>query len=93
MPCSFQNPPRYSEYPLLRYRLNEEVIDGYIGPQRPIGCLVVWGGVYIEPGHIQYGGQGPMRVGELDGSVTERLNRVCSILKHIAPTDITDNIL
>lgn len=77
----------------LQNGLNEEVIAGYIGPQRTIGCLVDWGGDYIEPGHIQYGGQGPMRVGELDGSVTERLTRVRGILNHIAPTDITDNIL
>ncbi len=76
----------------LQNGLNEEVIAGYVGPERVIGCLVNWGGDYIEPGHIQYGGPGPMRVGELDGSLTERLSDIRDILNHVEPTTITGNI-
>ena len=76
----------------LQNGLNEEVIASYIGPHRTIGCLVDWGGDYQGPGHIQYGGDGPMRIGELDGSATERLSEIQRVLSHTNTTTITDNI-
>ena len=76
----------------LQNGLNEETIAKYIGTERTIGCLVNWGGDYIGPGHILYGGEGPMRIGELDGASTERITHLRDVLNHVAPTSVTSNI-
>ena len=76
----------------LQNGLNEELIASLIGAERTVGCLVNWGGDYIEPGHILYGGDGPMRIGELDGSRTERIVELQKVLDNVADTTITDNI-
>ena len=72
--------------------LNEELIASLIGAERTVGCLVNWGGDYIEPGHILYGGDGPMRVGELDGATSDRIVELQKVLDNVNPTTITDNI-
>ncbi len=76
----------------LQNGLNEELIAGMIGAHRTVGCLVNWGGDYIEPGHILFGSRGPMRIGELDGSMTERIVELQRVLDNVAPTTITSNI-
>ena len=76
----------------LQNGLNEELIASLIGAHRTVGCLVNWGGDYIEPGHILYGGDGPMRIGELDGSTTERIVELQKVLNNVAETTITPNI-
>ena len=48
--------------------LNEEIIAEFIGRDKTVGCLVDWGADYQGPCHIQYGGEGPMRLGMLDGN-------------------------
>jgi len=77
----------------LQNGLNEEVIASYIGAQRTIGCLVDWGGDYQGPGHIQYSGDAPMRIGDLDGRTTKNLYDVQKVLNHTNATTITNNIL
>ena len=72
--------------------LNEELISSLIGAHRTVGCLVNWGGDYIEPGHILYGGEGPMRIGELDGSTTDRIVELQGVLDNVEETTITSNI-
>ena len=76
----------------LQNGLNEELIASLIGAHRTVGCLVNWGGDYIEPGHILYGGDGPMRIGELDEDMTERIVELRGVLDNVNPTTITDNI-
>ena len=76
----------------LQNGLNEEMIASMIGAHRTVGCLVNWGGDYIEPGHILYGGDGPMRIGELDGATSERIVELQKVLDNVNPTTITDNI-
>ena len=73
--------------------LNEEMIAGFIGRDKTIGCLVDWGADYQGPGHIEYGGEGPMRIGTLDGSINRRITDIQEILSHTAPTSISNNIL
>ena len=73
--------------------LNEELIASMIGAHRTVGCLVNWGGDYINPGHILYGGDGPMRIGEMDGATTDRIVKLQQALNHVNPTTITPNIM
>ena len=76
----------------LQNGLNEEVISEYIGSRNTIGCLVDWGGAYIGPGQIQYSGDAPMRIGTLDGSITDSLMQICTILNNTNDTTVTSNI-
>lgn len=77
----------------LQNGLNETFISDIVGPQRTIGCLVNWSGDFIDNGHILFGGEGPMRVGTLNGNITDTLVRIKLLLEHVAPTSITQNIL
>jgi 2-dehydropantoate 2-reductase len=76
----------------LQNGLNEEIISEYIGSRRTIGCLVDWGGAYMGPGHIQYSGDAPMRIGTIDGSITDSLRHIRSVLENTNETTITPNI-
>lgn len=53
--------------------LNELVISRIAGAERTIGCFVNFGADYLEPGIVTYSGRGAFVVGELDGTMSERI--------------------
>ncbi|PYE48641.1 ketopantoate reductase family protein, partial [Deinococcus yavapaiensis] len=53
--------------------LNELVLADALGAERVMGCFVNFGGDYLSPGTILYGGRGAVVLGELDGQDTPRL--------------------
>ena len=73
--------------------LNEKIISAFIGKEKTVGCLVDWGADYQGPGHIQFGGEGPMRIGTLDGSINKQITAIQQILSNTSPTYISGNIL
>ena len=77
----------------LQNGLNEEVIAEKIGRERTLGSLVNFSVDYIAPGHILYGGEGSIILGELDGRVTQRLERLRILLNKAMPTGITENLM
>lgn len=73
--------------------LNELTIGGMIGPERTIGCFVNFGADWLEPGKILLGNRGKVAVGELDGSVSERLREVHRLFSLYEPdAELTTNI-
>lgn len=73
--------------------LNEEEIAGAIGEKRTIGAFVNFGADYLGPGRIHYGGRGAVVLGELDGSITPRLERLHNLFSTFDDNAIeTDNI-
>lgn len=56
--------------------LNELEISRIVGGERTVGAFVNFGADYLEPGVIHYGGRGAVVVGEIDGRVTSRANRI-----------------
>lgn len=73
--------------------LNEPIIAAALGRQRTVGCFVNFGADYIEPGVVLYGGRGAVVVGELDGAVTPRLERLHTLLRTFEPEAVaTPNI-
>lgn len=76
----------------LQNGLNEEIIARQVGRERTVGCFVHFGADYMEPGLIQLGNEQVMYPGELDGSVSERVQAVHATLSHVMPTEITTNI-
>jgi 2-dehydropantoate 2-reductase len=72
--------------------LNEQVIAAAVGAERTVGCLVNFSADYLEPGVIHYGGPGTIKVGELDGRITARLEQLRDLLAAMGPVETTANI-
>ena len=72
--------------------LNELAIARYIGPERTIGCFVNFSSDLMEPSVISYGGPGTFAIGELDGHVSERVDRIGGWIQHFIAPIVTDNI-
>ncbi|MCY3906529.1 MAG: hypothetical protein OXF63_04695 [Anaerolineaceae bacterium] len=60
--------------------LNEPLIAEALGEERAMGAFVNFGADYLEPGVIHYGGRGAVVVGELDGSMSQRVQALRSAL-------------
>ena len=64
----------------LQNGLNERVIAEVVGAQRTVGAFVNFGADYISPGVILFGGRGAVVVGEIDGRITPRAERLHALL-------------
>jgi 2-dehydropantoate 2-reductase len=72
---------------------NEDRIAAVVGRARTIGAFVNFGADYHAPGRILYGGAGALYLGELDGTITRRLERLVVVLRDFLPnTTATTNI-
>jgi len=56
--------------------LNELAISEIVGAERTVGSFVNFGADYMEPGVIHYGGRGAVVIGEIDGSITPRVEAI-----------------
>ena len=74
----------------LQNGVNEPVIAARIGERRTVGAFVNFGADYLGPGRIFLGGRGALYVGELDGTHTERLER---LLRDLPDAKETANII
>ena len=77
----------------LQNGLNEREIAGVVGAERTVGAFVNFGGDYMSPGVVQFGGRGAVVVGEMDGTRSERVRAVHELLRAFEPdAELTDNI-
>jgi 2-dehydropantoate 2-reductase len=76
----------------LQNGLNEQIIAERVGAARTVGCLVNFSADYLEPGLIHYGGPGALKLGELDGQITPRLERLRDLLGPWGAVELTANI-
>ncbi|MDQ7844253.1 MAG: 2-dehydropantoate 2-reductase [Armatimonadota bacterium] len=78
----------------LQNGLNEEVIASLVGAERTVGAFVNFGADYLEPGRVMFGGEGALYLGELDGRLTPRLERLTRIFQDavLPETTATANI-
>ena len=74
----------------LQNGINEPLIASVVGAARTVGAFVNFGADYLAPGRIFLAGRGALYVGELDGSRTERLER---LLDDLPAAKETANIL
>jgi len=73
--------------------LNELTIADAIGAERTIGCFVNFGADWLGPGQILLGNRGKVAIGELDGSVTDRIREVHRLFSLYEPeAEMTPNI-
>jgi 2-dehydropantoate 2-reductase len=76
----------------LQNGLNEPIIARHVGQARTVGAFVNFSADYLEPGVIQFGGPGAFYLGELDGSITPRLESLRSALGQWGEVRTTDNL-
>jgi 2-dehydropantoate 2-reductase len=76
----------------LQNGLCEPVIAGLIGADRTIGAFINYNADYLEPGVIHYGGPGAFYVGEIDGSMSPRVEEMVRCFRHWGDVHATRNI-
>ncbi len=77
----------------LQNGMNEEKIAALIGAERVIGALPDYTAALVDPGHLEFTVEGPIYVGELDGSSTPRVLEVQRLLAFLTETKLTSNII
>jgi 2-dehydropantoate 2-reductase len=77
----------------LQNGVNEPHIARRVGADRTIGCLVDFSSDYLGPGEIQRGREGNLFVGEMDGSMTPRLEEIRRLLSLSVPAHTRSNIM
>jgi 2-dehydropantoate 2-reductase len=65
--------------------INEPRIAAIVGRERTIGAFVNFAGDYLGPGRITFGLRGTFAIGELDGSMTPRVEALRANLAHFEP--------
>ena len=65
--------------------LNEIAIAQVAGRARTIGCFVNFGADYLEPGLVHYSGRGAVVIGELDGSLSSRIQGLHRLMQDFDP--------
>ncbi|MFH1625216.1 MAG: 2-dehydropantoate 2-reductase, partial [Pseudomonadota bacterium] len=72
---------------------NIEAISRIAGKNKVIGGTTSQGATVLGLGHIRHAGRGETTIGELDGRVSERLNRISHTFNSAGiETKITDNV-
>lgn len=73
----------------------EEMIADVVGRERVIAGRTFVGGRIVEPGLVEYGIDGrTTTIGELDGSITERVERVAAAFEAVGMrTVVTDDVV
>jgi 2-dehydropantoate 2-reductase len=77
----------------LQNGLCERIIARIVGPERTMGAFVNFGADWLRPGEIIYANRGAVVLGEIDGKMTPRLERLHQDIKIFEPDAIvTDSI-
>ena len=77
----------------IQNSLNEETIASVVGAHRTIGATVRMDGNLVGPGHGRsISRQRKLTIGELDGTITDRLRAIRDTLGRGIQTELTDNI-
>ncbi|MCU0906134.1 MAG: NAD(P)-binding domain-containing protein [Rhodobacteraceae bacterium] len=83
---SFQN--GFNEPDLVR------VLDtaGLPGDRMVIGAIPNYGGALVDPGHIEFVHEGPIQLGEMDGSDSPRVRALADRLAALTEVQLSDHI-
>jgi 2-dehydropantoate 2-reductase len=75
--------------------LNPQDVAALAGASRTLAaCINSMAADWQSPGRILFGGPGTIRIGELDGRITPRLERLVALIRdtYVANTRATDNV-
>ncbi len=63
-----------------------------VGAGRVVSAIVGWGGTMHAPGVYEQTGPGGIHLGELDGTRSERVERLAAMLESVSPVIVSSNI-
>jgi 2-dehydropantoate 2-reductase len=74
--------------------INDERVAAAAGRERCLGCVITIGAGMYEPGHAIRTDRSQIgfKIGEHDGKLTERAERIAKIMCDVAPTKATTNL-
>jgi 2-dehydropantoate 2-reductase len=72
----------------LQNGLNEQIIRRIVGGDRTIGAFINFGADWMAPGEIMFGNRGAVVLGELDGAMTPRLEKLHAVMRDFEPEAI-----
>ena len=77
--------------------MNDARVAAIAGTRRTLGCVVLFGAGLYEPGHALrtdpiVEGRVAFKIGELDGTRTDRARRLAEVVNHVALTEVTTNL-
>ncbi|WP_373047070.1 ketopantoate reductase family protein [Vulgatibacter sp.] len=76
----------------LQNGLAEERLAAAAGVDRVVGAVVAWGASAPEAGVYERTSSGGFTLGRLDGAADPRLDSLASLLEHVGPVRITENL-
>ncbi|MDF2949708.1 MAG: 2-dehydropantoate 2-reductase [Sedimentibacter sp.] len=82
----------------LQNGVPEYSVSDYIGGDRTVGGTVLWGATFISPGVSEVtqdvtSGDNLFDIGEIDGKITDRIQKVAAVLEHMGPACIVENLM
>ena len=77
----------------LQNGFNAEKLAGIVGGDRVLGTVPDYTAALVAPGRLEFTVEGPIYLGELDGSVRERTRTVERLLSMLTTTQVTPNIV
>lgn len=83
----------YGALVVFQNGLCEERLAPIVGRDHVIGAVVAWGASARGPGHYERTSSGGFVLGNLDGSVDERLRSLARLLEAVGPVDVTQNLV
>lgn len=74
--------------------INDERVAAVAGRERSLGCVITIGCGMYEPGHAMRTDRGTLgfKIGEHDGSDSERARALARIMEHVAGAKVTTNL-
>jgi len=63
-----------------------------LDPGQVVGSIPNYGGALVDPGHIEFVHEGPIQLGEMDGTSTPRLAELARCLGCLTQVQISDHI-
>jgi 2-dehydropantoate 2-reductase len=77
----------------LQNGFNAERIGKLVGVERVLGTVPDYTAALVDPGRLEFTVGGPVYVGELDGSLTDRGREVQRLLSTVTAAQLTTNIV
>ncbi|WP_186429316.1 ketopantoate reductase family protein [Clostridium sp. BSD9I1] len=82
----------------LQNGVPEPFVANYVGKERTVGGTVLWGATFIEPGVSELTqdlsrNDHLFEIGEIDGSITPRIQAVADVLNFMGHTKVSDSLM
>jgi 2-dehydropantoate 2-reductase len=82
----------------LQNGVPEPFVARHVGQKRTVGGTVLWGATFVEPGVSELTQDVSKQdhlfdIGELDGSIGDRIQQVAKVLNFMGPTHVSDSLM